>query len=1092
MLKGILRITAILALLTFSIQAVAGCQNNTQSPNFNEPHSGTVLVTAGTTFVADPPSGISYDPPGQTAHFFSLERNPPNWVSIDDQTGIMTISPPLGTSLGNYSFRIRLELACDSGKKQRRNFTVTVVAAAIANCSISAPGSISLGANLTGTYSYRVNLNATNNPTGISASVGTPAPSKGAATIDSALQFSYTAGSSTGGDTIRLTATCPNGGTASAAVPVTITAAPAPNCSISASPSSLTLNAGNVVNGSYTITGGGAAATIGTAASKGVASITGPGQFSYGTNVNTSASTDSFSLATVCPNGQTASVIVPVTINSATPNCTFSAESPLQVAIGSVMTATYNAKSTVDGSALRATVSSLPSVGSASVITNNQFTYQYGSSATLGATDSFILSVTCPNGLILTNPISVSQPGIAPISSETPTQSTVTGVGGASGTVYAAGSIIVDNTPNPGTAGISTNMRLLGVNTTGTNCTKTKQYGVCNSFSNSAIQVLQRVPYSPTLIDQVGLSETTCNGMCDTASHCVGDRLDPVSGAPVRDINNNTEPASGVCSSVSTQNQADATRRTTFFANGQHLFDLDRLRAAADYLYDYRTGVSQAGIAFTVSHPAGTFGTISWAQFLNNIANNRTMYGMVRVLIPLQLGTAATYKSPGGGTASSIGETCASGSPGTFMNAQFNTVQQDAVGNIIRDTSGNALLNQKCVTAGSLFGFCDHTAANSMCGTTTLNGGPTNSTATMSGGSIRVKGSLLYDFVSDNNYTITGSTNNRSYLKGDPISLEHLHFDAKAYTYIKVELPIMVNWANDDCTNTAKAIRTSYNCGQGPDGALDNIDYINWLTGGTSANLGIYGVFDPPTTIDFLHVPQASKDAYQHQFGVPLTTGVWGTQNQANRYHLLMASGYAQGWADAFRELGITSAKWTSIPITPTFLAPAASASDGILTVNEIRGEAFEDIPAYLYSGGLVDMHQHLNLSGLMYVPQSLELEAKAANVRQYVMGAIIMRDGFFIESQAGSVTVISSDPTSFSNIRVNQNAAVNTFRPSATSSSGAATIGWVGLGGGGLGTTGSSGGGGGGTPIFGGGSGGSSSPIVPGQNQWIQIHPRP
>ncbi len=57
---------------------------------------------------------------------------------------------------------------------------------------------------------------------------------------------------------------------------------------------------------------------------------------------------------------------------------------------------------------------------------------------------------------------------------------------------------------------------------------------------------------------------------------------------------------------------------------------------------------------------------------------------------------------------------------------------------------------------------------------------------------------------------------------------------------------------------------------------------------------------------------------------------------------------------------------------------PAAGLT-GTISANDVRNPQFEDIPAYMYTGGLIDMHDQVNISGLVYVPQGMELEAKKA-----------------------------------------------------------------------------------------------------------------
>ena len=96
-----------------------------------------------------------------------------------------------------------------------------------------------------------------------------------------------------------------------------------------------------------------------------------------------------------------------------------------------------------------------------------------------------------------------------------------------------------------------------------------------------------------------------------------------------------------------TDNQFD------LFAEGKHLFDLERLRTASDWI--------SANVTPDAGVPAGSYGTISLDEFLANIAAGRTMYGMVRVKIPLLAGAS---------------------------NSTLNALNQT-------------------VTAGSIYGFCE-------------------------------------------------------------------------------------------------------------------------------------------------------------------------------------------------------------------------------------------------------------------------------------------------------------------------------------------------------------------------------------------------
>ncbi len=390
-----------------------------------------------------------------------------------------------------------------------------------------------------------------------------------------------------------------------------------------------------------------------------------------------------------------------------------------------------------------------------------------------------------------------------------------------------------------------------------------------------------------------------------------------------------------------------------YFADGLHLFDLDRLRQAADWISLNVT--PDPGVL------ANTYGTISLQQFLKNIADGVTMYGLVRVLVPLErgqsssttnaLGTSVTAGSLYGFCKSTIGLcSCAPG-----KNASFDKIEPDAT----------------------------------ICGQTM----PSNA-------KIKIKGSLFWDFV-DN-------TDSRS------LALSELPFIPREL-YFKVVVPIMVNWAHDI----------------NDDGAMDNMALVRDYSSGMTNN----SIITP--SFNLSDVPAESMDQYFFDSGVTLTQARFDALDNPDKYHLMTPSGYADGWAEAFDKLNITAADWSNIPAmgTKTFRVP--NGITGIMTANDVRSEGFEDIPTYLYSGGLIDMHDHVNVSGLVYVPQGMELEAKKAGItKQYVSGAIIIRDSFFIEAKSGTITIISSEPNSYSTVRVRSPSGVSTTTLTFDSSS--------------------------------------------------------
>ncbi len=452
------------------------------------------------------------------------------------------------------------------------------------------------------------------------------------------------------------------------------------------------------------------------------------------------------------------------------------------------------------------------------------------------------------------------------------------------------GDVIIDNTETSSVLAISANL--------GFRCSKKGSTAITSGFGGNAIniddfQVLVRKPSDP--LDDLQLF--------------VGKSSNTVS-----DFN------------FGTDNQFD------FFALGKHLFDLDRLRLASDWMTTHVT--PDPGVS------SGDYGTISMSQFLANIAAGKTMYGIVRVLVPLQAGQSSSTRN-------------ALGDP---------------------------------VPAGSLYGFCSTSANLCSCA-------PGTSFSKITAGAsicgynlpadakIKVKGALFWDFVDS--------------VDAHPLQLAELSFVPREL-YFKVEIPIMVNWAHDS----------------NDDGAMDNMDLVRTYTLG-------YGDGDVVnTTFSFADVPVESKKQYQYETGTALTQALFDALDPATKYHMMLPSGYADGWAEAFDKLNITAADWGAIPgMAKPFRIP--KSANGVLTADDVRSPDFEDIPTYLYSGGLIDMHNHVNVSGLVYVPQGMELEAKQSGVtRQYVSGAIIIRDSFYIEAKSGTITVISSDPLSYSGVR--------------------------------------------------------------------------
>ena len=83
----------------------------------------------------------------------------------------------------------------------------------------------------------------------------------------------------------------------------------------------------------------------------------------------------------------------------------------------------------------------------------------------------------------------------------------------------------------------------------------------------------------------------------------------------------------------------------------------------------------------------------------------------------------------------------------------------------------------------------------------------------------------------------------------------------------------------------------------------------------------------------------------------------FATLSKPTQYHLLMPSGYADGWAEAFDKLNITATTWGTMPPnncvtdmgTTCKKYKVPSGVTGIMTANDVRSSEFEDIPSYLF-----------------------------------------------------------------------------------------------------------------------------------------------
>jgi len=187
------------------------------------------------------------------------------------------------------------------------------------------------------------------------------------------------------------------------------------------------------------------------------------------------------------------------------------------------------------------------------------------------------------------------------------------------------------------------------------------------------------------------------------------------------------------------------------------------------------------------------------------------------------------------------------------------------------------------------------------------------------------------------------------------------------------------------------------------------------------------------------------------------------TNNDGDKVHLLFPSAYMHSWKVALAALDLSASDWNSVldgidtlaakftgtygenyasgarprgspfnkSIDPGFIRTAELIADqskyfktdagaggyALLTSN------WMDIPAQMYAGGLVDIHEISNVSGVTYTPGPLEWETGHSGLStptSYFNGPIITGFGQYNDNSGISYTVLVYDNQSVDNINTN------------------------------------------------------------------------
>ena len=67
-----------------------------------------------------------------------------------------------------------------------------------------------------------------------------------------------------------------------------------------------------------------------------------------------------------------------------------------------------------------------------------------------------------------------------------------------------------------------------------------------------------------------------------------------------------------------------------------------------------------------------------------------------------------------------------------------------------------------------------------------------------------------------------------------------------------------------------------------------------------------------------------------------------------------------------------------------------------------------DELPALLYNTTSLDIHADVNVCGVVYCPNLIEIESKLDGQTQYIRGALIAGGGVYIENLRNSTTIVN------------------------------------------------------------------------------------
>jgi hypothetical protein len=459
-----------------------------------------------------------------------------------------------------------------------------------------------------------------------------------------------------------------------------------------------------------------------------------------------------------------------------------------------------------------------------------------------------------------------------------------------------------------------------------------------------------------------------------------------------------------------------------FSLNGQ-AFDMDRIRYAANRLWDHWRNDKMSLIGWATRFKYQPTGTMSFETFIDNIVNGRTMYGIVRVVIPIDMSGEAYLDPAQPVNGAEFPATSHTWAP---------TIKDDNLSLLVRKWSKVVYKNANPWTT------------------------------------INVYGMLLFDYVNKSSYDPDHFLDQKQDYVNNYASVA-AHDSASHNGQVNVILPrsrsrhenlqddellnINPTWVNTsgrvDSANSARTYMVKNSTAYVPTDVSDASVYEYWMRKAVMYPVGNAtrtAIINDLTGVgsQYDYKTQTFNGGASRRSDYDSTE--WAKIPEKDQFHAYFPNGYEHGWMVAFDALRMADLDATTTEKTPgswwmhltdnaigTDVSavgknyppfgvpnPADAISvdadgDGTLTkMPNFFSTGWEDLPAFAFAGGLLDVHAFANISGMLYTPDSCEIEsngnhtANESGAQEYISGAIIAGNGIWLGGETNNNTMIA------------------------------------------------------------------------------------